>query len=381
MNSATDTHKLEQAQALMQAFVRRTGLETDETNATCRYLWTDAFALHNLLALKRIDGDGDYEAQSLRLINAVHYHLGRYTANDPRQGWISGLQDEKACKHPTIGGLRIGKKLPERQHDAIYDQQLEWERDGQYYHYHTRWISSLLMASKQLNDPQLAIWAAELSLAGSHFIAEDNTGLRMYWKMSVDLSRPLVPMMGAHDPLEGLLCALQANHETTVFKAEFDSYISKLRSLCARSHWVTDDDLGVGSLLLNVLRATDLLARHDLPPNVQPEHLLRDAEKGLERIRHSFDANQPAKYRLAFRECGLSLGLRCLKGNLDLLKKRQIVPHIDESGWQLADDIETFWLKQDNQQTATFQDHQDINEVSLAASLLANELPESYAGV
>ena len=27
----------------------------------------------------------------------------------------------------------------------------------------------------------------------------------MYWKMSIDLSRPLVPSMGHHDPLDGLI--------------------------------------------------------------------------------------------------------------------------------------------------------------------------------
>ena len=27
----------------------------------------------------------------------------------------------------------------------------------------------------------------------------------MYWKMSIDLTRPLVPSMGQHDPLDGLV--------------------------------------------------------------------------------------------------------------------------------------------------------------------------------
>ena len=27
----------------------------------------------------------------------------------------------------------------------------------------------------------------------------------MYWKMSIDLSRPLVPSMGHHDPLDGFI--------------------------------------------------------------------------------------------------------------------------------------------------------------------------------
>lgn len=31
----------------------------------------------------------------------------------------------------------------------------------------------------------------------------------MYWKMSIDLSSPLVPSMGQHDPLDGLITYLQ----------------------------------------------------------------------------------------------------------------------------------------------------------------------------
>jgi hypothetical protein len=32
--------------------------------------------------------------------------------------------------HPTQGGLRIGKALPERRVDEPFDEQLEWERAG-----------------------------------------------------------------------------------------------------------------------------------------------------------------------------------------------------------------------------------------------------------
>lgn len=32
--------------------------------------------------------------------------------------------------HPTIAGLRIGKKLPERGPEEPYDAEEEWDRDG-----------------------------------------------------------------------------------------------------------------------------------------------------------------------------------------------------------------------------------------------------------
>ncbi|RUO68569.1 hypothetical protein [Pseudidiomarina salinarum] len=382
MSTSTDTSKLDQARELMQGFAERTGLANDSGDAARRYLWTDAFATLNFLALKRIDNDKAFEARALRTIKEVHCHLGQYAEKDSRDGWISGLEGEKAREHPTVGGLRIGKKMLERQEDERYDQNLEWERDGQYYHYHTRWINALLTASKHFDNEQLATWAAELSIAGSRFIADkEGAGTKMYWKMSVDLSRPLVPMMGAHDPLEGLLCAMQAYDETGSFKYEFDGYIEKLKELCARSHWATDDALGVGSLLLNVVRATELQAFMELPPAVKPERLLRDAEQGLESIYRSFDANESARYRLAFRECGLSLGLRCLKGNLAFLKENAVEPQIDSPIWQMAEDIEAFWLDEQNQQAPTFQNHLDINEVSLAASILAQAKPEIYTRV
>lgn len=382
MSMATQSNRLDQARDLMQGFAKRTGLTNDGGDAARRYLWTDAFATLNFLALKRIDNDKAFEARALRTIEEVHCHLGQFAKKDSRDGWISGLEGEKAREHPTVGGLRIGKKLTERQEDERYDHKLEWDRDGQYYHYHTRWINALLTASKHFDNKQLATWAAELSIAGSRFIADkEGGGTKMYWKMSVDLSRPLVPMMGAHDPLEGLLCAMQAYAESGSFKYEFDGYIDKLKALCARSHWATDDALGVGSLLLNVVRAAELQTFMELPPAVKPERLLRDAEQGLESIYGAFDANESAQYRLAFRECGLSLGLRCLKGNLDFLKESAVEPQLDASIWQMADDIEEFWLNEQNQQASTFQNHLDINEVSLAASILAKEKPEIYTRV
>ncbi|MCF8126715.1 MAG: hypothetical protein K9J51_10890 [Desulfotignum sp.] len=55
--------------------------------------------------------------------------------DDPRTGGISGLDEKKGKQHPTRGGLRIGKPLNERRSDEPFDQNLEWDRDGQYYHY------------------------------------------------------------------------------------------------------------------------------------------------------------------------------------------------------------------------------------------------------
>jgi hypothetical protein len=54
-------------------------------------------------------------------------------------------------------------------------------------------------------------WARELAETahGAFTHAKRGAGLRMYWKMSIDLSRPLVPVMGQHDPLDGYVTCLQ----------------------------------------------------------------------------------------------------------------------------------------------------------------------------
>ncbi len=111
-------------------------------------------------------------------------------------------------EHPTCGGLRIGKKLAERKLDEPFDERLEWDRDGQYFHYLTKWMQALARVSLVTGDGRYLRWALELAKAAhagfTYKLAVGKTR-RMYWKMSVDLSRPLVASMGHHDPLDGLI--------------------------------------------------------------------------------------------------------------------------------------------------------------------------------
>ena len=123
--------------AIMQEYAALTGLSpAGETPR--RYLWTDAFALCNLLELFRQSGEEKWRELALRLVDQVHHILGRHRADDARSGWISGLNDAEGERHPTRGGLRIGKRLGERRPGEPLDESLEWERDGQYYHYLTK---------------------------------------------------------------------------------------------------------------------------------------------------------------------------------------------------------------------------------------------------
>ena len=87
----------------------------------------------------------------------------------------------------------------------------------------------------------------------------------------------------------------------------------------------------------------------------------------------------PAAYRLAFRELGLSIGL---KGVVSLRRwsdknPELIVPKSPLqrkikalSGYlSLAGEIEGFWLEGGNRESETWREHREINMVMLATSL------------
>ncbi|PWN06482.1 hypothetical protein [Rhodohalobacter mucosus] len=360
------------AKTLMDEFAEGTGLTKGGEEKQNRYLWTDAFAVQNFLALSSHTGDDTYKDLARHLIEKVHYTLGRFAPADSRTGWISGLGEEEGRKHPTAGGLRIGKKQPERKKTEPRDSQREWSRDGQYYHYHTRWISALLHAAQYLENDRdkLVENAAELSLAGKHFLRSTNEHLHLFWKMSVDLSYPQVLSMGAHDRLDGYLTALTCRR-LTGDAFDFSEYLLQLEALCEGKNWQTSDPLGLGGLLLNTVRSAQLAADVDLPASVSPQTLFDDALKGLKSYAVQADHSSSPAYRLAFRECGLSLGLRVADSRRDILEDNGLESGKLDDRLYLADEIEHFWSKRENKDNPTYIDHVHINHVSLASSLLA----------
>ncbi|NYT17698.1 MAG: hypothetical protein GKC06_06815, partial [Methanomicrobiales archaeon] len=147
---------------IMQDFARITGLDPPTVSPE-RYLWTDAFAVCNYLTLFQRTNDQAYRDLALCLVGQVHHVLGQHRPDDPRRGWISGLREQEGELHPTIGGLRIGKKLNERMSGEPFDERLEWDRDGQYYHYLTKWMHALSRVSRVTGDPVYLRWAVELA--------------------------------------------------------------------------------------------------------------------------------------------------------------------------------------------------------------------------
>jgi hypothetical protein len=278
-----------------------------------RYLWTDAFAVMTWVGL------GELEL-ARRLIEQVHAVLGA----------------EK--------GVRIGKPLPERAPHEPYDPELEWERDGQYYHYLTKWMQALERTARATGDERYHRSAVELARTANHAFIHPGG---MYWKMSVDLSRPLVPSMGAHDPLDGLITTVCLGLPAP----------DELERLCERMRWASADALGAGGLLIDALR----LARLEKFPDLLAA-VLADAETSVQAAARSLRG--PASQRLAFRELGFALGLHAIEPlgeYADTARLRPFVP--------LARELKEFWLHPASQAAPTWTGHHDINAVTLAACL------------
>lgn len=363
---ATPPHPL--ALALLDAFTRRTGVER-------RYLWTDAFAVTGYLALHERTGEPRHLERAASLVAHVHNVLGRYRRDGQLGGWISGLDEAEGALHPTAGGLRIGKSLPERAPGEPYDANLEWDRDGQYYHYLTRWMHALHRMWRVTGDVRFHRWAAELAHAANGAFID---GHRMYWKMSVDLRRPLVPSMGHHDPLDGLITAETLRATTPPGEPELlTSDVARLSALCRGRDWTTQDALGAGGLLADCVRLVQLeqLGR---VLDVR-EGVFRDAARSLDYSALTLDLRADPRHRLAFRELGLALGIRAVA------RLRSMPP----AAWpwdalavalelhaRLADAIIAFWSEPSHREVATWLEHEDINDVMLAVALE----PEGYVG-
>lgn len=368
------------ATELMLGFAERTGLSGGLPPR--RYLWTDAFAVCNFLALERATGEARHLELALCLVDQVHHTLGRHRADDARQGWISGLDEHEGEAHPTRGGLRIGKEPPERAPGEACDEELEWERDGQYFHYLTRWMHALDQLSRATGDACFNRWARELA-ASAHgaFIAPPSARgpQRMYWKTSIDLARVLVPSMGQHDALDGYITALQLRATAErlpqpVGGPDLREALRDFGAIAARGDWASADPLGIGGLLADAGCMAQLAQEGAVDDEGLLEHLLAAARAGLDCYAGSRQLRDSAQHRLAFRELGLAIGLQAVtliarehapagpaaRAELDALLRH--VP--------LGDEIESFWCNPAHHAGDTWRAHRDINEVMFATRLL-----------
>ncbi len=369
------------ARGLMQGFAERTGLDPVSPSPQ-RYLWTDAFAVCNYLGLGTVTRKPACLEQATRLISQVHHTLGRFRSDDPRQGWISGLPDGEGELHPAIGGLRIGKTLPERGPGEPPDKDREWDQDGQYFHYLTRWMHALAEASRITGDPRFLGWSVELArTAAARFVYPGDGRTMMYWKMSTDLTQPLVRSMGQHDPLDGMLTF--ADLRQAVVDAGgtpvLDQEIALMAEMAGEMPLATDDPLGTGGLLADLLRIARLSGRGvRLSPALAPS-VMSAARHGLASFQKSRTLALPAGYRLAFRELGLAIGLAAVEYLPTGFPAGTTAGHgtgAFRSYLPLRETITAFWMDERNQASATWIDHREINTVMLATALF----PDGYLG-
>ena len=377
--------RITEAIVLMQDFAERTGLSADVPPR--RYLWTDAFAVCNYLGLAQATEEHHYTTLALRLVDQVHHALGRHRDDDPRTGWLSGLNEHAGELHPTRGGLRIGKGQPERGPDQPLDERLEWDRDGQYFHYLTKWMHALDQVTHATGQPGFNLWARELAKTAFNtftYLSSTKGPRRMVWKMSIDLTRALVPAMGQHDPLDGYITCRELLSTaialpTPLVGPKLGKEIRQFAEMFDKGGWTTADPLGIGGLLSDAYRMAGLLLPGAMADDQLLENLLAAALSGLQDYADNDELHRPAEYRLAFRELGLAIGLHAVEYLLQAAdskttrsstspKTRTLLQALLQYA-PMASDIESFWRNPEHRDTDAWSEHRDINEVMLATSL------------
>ncbi|OCH86333.1 hypothetical protein OBBRIDRAFT_797302 [Obba rivulosa] len=274
-----------------------------------RYLWTDAFGVLNFITIGSLTSNTTYYTLADRLIGTVHDTLGRTRDGTKR---LTGASDE----HPLAGGLRIGKE--DEEDDPSGDG------DGQYHHYLTIWMFALnrmALASRERRYNDLAIELAK-AIHPKFMRDRDSPRPRMFWKMSIDLSRPLVRSEGNLDPIDGYVVysLLQgANKDDPQVLAREVSEYKKILDM-KWQRYVSDDPLDLGMTLWTAhwfdgeeMWATELSRR--------AANCLRNL------IAYGYFEDSPA-YRLAFREFGTCLGIQC---------------HVEKHKISMTEEESSFW--------------------------------------
>jgi hypothetical protein len=165
--------------------------------------------------------------------------------------------------------------------------------------------------------------------------------------------------------------------------AALDEPIERLRTVCGRTEsFGTVDPLGLGCLLLMAEEWLDLAARSGLDADGMLHRVLADAHRGLDVLCSTRWLDEPPERRLAFRELGLSRGIRALPAMAVMIRSHPgrfgsgaaqaaLAARISEMRRfePIARHVEDLWLSDDAQASPGWADHIDINAVSLAASL------------
>ncbi|KAL2826892.1 hypothetical protein BDW59DRAFT_160778 [Aspergillus cavernicola] len=342
-----------------------------------RYLWTDAFGVLNLLTLHTESnrsssssssqlepgpGTGNrnnkhYLILAARLIETVHDILGRTRDGTTR---LPGATDN----NPLGGGLRIGK-VDESGRDG----------DGQYHHYLTLWMFALNRMSVACGDAKYNRQAISLAKAihGAFFVNRGSENPRMVWKMDMGLSRALVGSEGNLDPIDGYVifrilqaaaAAVQDGEEGgDVLAEEIEDYKRVMKR--KGEHFVSSDPLDLGMTLWTAHWAVD------------EEWAGKLAERCFEQIYELFEIERyferRPKYRLAFREFGTAMGMRCM-AEQDSEKERSVDLKV------YADRILAAWEPYMEGEGAAPEDLRPITRVMYASAVIPGAFQRGYLG-
>jgi hypothetical protein len=160
--------------------------------------------------------------------------------------------------------------------------------------------------------------------------------------------------------------------------------ISDMAGICEGKIWAMDDPLGLGGIVSDAYRLAQLIADENLKQTDLLEVLLDASLLGLESFTRESTLRLPVHHRLAFRELGLSIGLRAVERLQGLIEEYPGIfggyPRLHvriETLMRYAPligEIETFWLKDANRRASSWTAHRDIHMVMLATSLA----PDGY---
>jgi hypothetical protein len=186
--------------------------------------------------------------------------------------------------------------------------------------------------------------------------------------------------MGQHDPIDGYITYLKLKALQHGQKELLEKEIDEMGKICTGRDWTTSDPLGLGGLLWDIHRLTQLVVYYKMNKIDLMEELLSDAKSGMKNYQNLSDLNRSAEYRLAFRELGLAIGLSGIRESLSLISKspekfdrnHKIHEWIDFliSYMSTGERITKFWIEEINQNASTWKAHIDINRVMLATSLV-----------
>ncbi|KZO91092.1 hypothetical protein CALVIDRAFT_506161 [Calocera viscosa TUFC12733] len=251
-----------------------------------RYLWTDAFGVLNFITFYKETREQRYLFLAARLISTVHDVLGRERDGRSR---LPGATEA----NPVAGGLRIGKEQEDGE-----------DGDGQYHHYLTLWMFALnrmALASQDQVYNDLAISLAQ-TIHPAFVYDRQSARPRMYWKVSMDLSKPLVTSEGNLDPIDGYVIykLLQRTDGTDVLQDEIDDYRKILQTKWRR--YASDDPLDLGMTLWTV---------QWLQEEEWAKELTNKAFTCLSAVWDDGYFDSPSRHRLPFREFGTCLGIQC----------------------------------------------------------------------